>query len=107
MCRELIQQDQSLIDIWLVVANLYAVNGDKDATSQVDYSHQLSERFFLLTYSSDNTLNTQRAKCLIGVGIVSFSVNIKKVIVTKKKFNVRLLLVLRGHAGFFPRHNGQ
>lgn len=34
-CRMLIQQDQSLIDIWLVVANLYAASGDKDATVQV------------------------------------------------------------------------
>ncbi|KAL4233593.1 Zinc finger C3H1 domain-containing protein [Mactra antiquata] len=35
ICRDLLQKDQTLIDIWLTVANLYAANGDTDATVQV------------------------------------------------------------------------
>ncbi|XP_045195741.2 zinc finger C3H1 domain-containing protein-like [Mercenaria mercenaria] len=35
VCRDLLQKDQSLVDIWLIVANLYAANGEIDATIQV------------------------------------------------------------------------
>ncbi|XP_052237963.1 zinc finger C3H1 domain-containing protein-like isoform X2 [Dreissena polymorpha] len=35
VCRDLLQQDQSLVDVWLTVADLYATNGEGEAVRQV------------------------------------------------------------------------
>ena len=35
VCRDLLQQDPSLIDIWMIVANFYAANKEFSATQQV------------------------------------------------------------------------
>ena len=35
VCRDLLQQDPSLVDIWTIVANLYAANNEVEATRQV------------------------------------------------------------------------
>ena len=35
VCRDLLQQDPSLVDIWMIVANLYAANKEFSATQQV------------------------------------------------------------------------
>ena len=38
VCRDLLQQDPTLVDIWLMVANLYAANKEVKATEQVSIS---------------------------------------------------------------------
>ena len=38
VCRDLLQQDPTLVDIWLIVANLYAANKEVKATEQVSIS---------------------------------------------------------------------
>ena len=38
VCRDLLQQDPTLVDIWLIVANLYAANKEVKATEQVRIS---------------------------------------------------------------------
>ena len=35
VCRDLLQQDPTLVDIWMIVANLYAANNEVKATQQV------------------------------------------------------------------------
>ena len=35
VCRDLLQQDPTLVDIWMIVANLYAANNEVKATEQV------------------------------------------------------------------------
>lgn len=37
VCRDLLQREPSLVDIWLIVANLYAANGEVQATIQVGH----------------------------------------------------------------------
>ena len=35
VCRDLLQQDPTLVDVWMIVANLYAANNEVKATQQV------------------------------------------------------------------------
>ena len=38
VCRDLLQQDPTLVDVWMIVANLYAANNEVKATQQVGIS---------------------------------------------------------------------
>ena len=64
MCRDLLQKDQSLVDIWLIVANLYAENDEIDATIQVSILNPGVLKIICHTFINSTLISS---KCILTI----------------------------------------